>query len=98
MVAFVNMKISHLNPDNLHKNPAYTQAVTVEGAAKMVYVGGQNAIDADGNVVGDDLETQTEQALKNVLAALAAAGATQENVVKLTIYVVQGGDIRLAFG
>ena len=87
------MKIEHLNPDTLHKSPAFTQVVTVEGPAKLVIVGGQNAVDADGNVVGDDLGTQTEQALRNLLAALAAAGASQQDVVKLGIYIVQGQDI-----
>jgi enamine deaminase RidA (YjgF/YER057c/UK114 family) len=87
------MKIEHLNPDGMHKNPAFSQAVTVEGPAKLVIVGGQNAVDAAGNIVGDDLGTQTEQALRNVLAALEAAGATQQDVVRLGIYIVQGQDV-----
>ena len=91
------MKIEHMNPDGMHKNPAFTQVVTVEGPAKLVIVGGQNAVDADGNIVGDDLGTQTEQALRNVLAALESAGASQENVLKLGIYIVQGQDIREGF-
>ena len=91
------MRIEHLNPDTLHKNPAFTQVVTVEGPAKLVIVGGQNAVDAEGNVVGDDLATQTEQALRNLLAALEAAGASQQDVVKLGIYIVQGQDIGEGF-
>jgi enamine deaminase RidA (YjgF/YER057c/UK114 family) len=91
------MRIEHLNPDTLHKNPAFTQVVTVEGPAKLVIVGGQNAVDTDGNVVGDDLATQTEQALRNLLAALEAAGASQQDVVKLGIYIVQGQDIGEGF-
>ena len=97
LVTLRAMKITHLNPDELHNNPAFSQAVTVEGPAKMVYVGGQNALTAAGEIVGDELGAQVEQALKNVLAALAAAGAKQENVVKLTIYVVQGGSLPVAF-
>jgi enamine deaminase RidA (YjgF/YER057c/UK114 family) len=91
------MKITHLNPDSLHKNPAFSQAVTVEGQVKMIYVGGQNGITADGKMDGDDLGAQSERALINVLAALQAAGASQENVVKLTIYIVQGHDINFGF-
>ena len=91
------MKLIHLNPDTLHKNPAFTQAVTVEGPAKLVYVGGQNAVSVDGQIVGADLHTQTAQALQNVLAALAAAGAKQENVVKLTLYIVHGNAVADAF-
>lgn len=91
------MNIAHLNPDTMHKHPDFSQAVTVSGPCKMIYVGGQNGVDTDGNLVGESFAMQTEQAYRNVLAALEAAGASQENVVKLTIYVVQGQDIREGF-
>ena len=48
-------------------------------------------------LVGDDLESQTEQALKNVLEVLRSVGATQENVVKQTILVAKGQDIRSGY-
>ncbi len=44
--------VEHLNPDGLHKNPAYSQAVVATGDVQTVYVGGQNAVDTAGNVVG----------------------------------------------
>jgi enamine deaminase RidA (YjgF/YER057c/UK114 family) len=44
--------VEHLNPEGLHKNPAYSQAVVTTGDVKKVYVGGQNAVDASGEVVG----------------------------------------------
>ena len=46
--------VKHLNPEGLHKNPAYSQAVVTPGNVRTVYVGGQNAIDASGKVVGKD--------------------------------------------
>ena len=91
------MNIEHLEPKGLHQNPAFTQVVALRGPAKLLFVGGQNAVDASGAIVGDDLGTQTEQALNNVLIALAAGGATQENVVKLNVHVVQGAPISQAF-
>lgn len=91
------MKIEHHNPDTLHRNPAFTQVVTVRGANALAFVGGQNAVDAAGNIVGDTLAAQTEQALRNVLAALAAVNARQEHVVRLGIYLVQGQDAREAY-
>jgi enamine deaminase RidA (YjgF/YER057c/UK114 family) len=94
----MQMQISHHNPEGMHRNPAFSQAVTISGMAKLVYVGGQNGVDASGAVVGDDLASQTEQALRNVLSVLAAVGATQENVVKLNIHIVQGQDVRAGFG
>ena len=44
--------ITHLNPEDMHINPAFAQAVIVEGAARTIYVGGQNAVSADGQIVG----------------------------------------------
>lgn len=87
------MKITHINPDGLHKSPAFSQAVAVEGG-KIIYIGGQNGVLSDGTLAGDTLSAQTEQAYRNILAILKTVGAAQENVVKQTIYVVKGEDIR----
>ena len=90
--------VQYLNPDGLPKNPAFTNVVTVTGPVKTVYIGGQDAVDASGAIVGKgDLKTQTEQILKNIQAALAAAGAQSEHVVKWNIYVVQGQSIEAGF-
>jgi enamine deaminase RidA (YjgF/YER057c/UK114 family) len=91
------MKITHVNPDSMLKNPAFSQAVIVEDAKKIVYIGEQNGVDSSGVVVGDDLESQVEQAYKNVLEVLRSVGATQENVVKQTILVAKGQDIRSGY-
>jgi 2-iminobutanoate/2-iminopropanoate deaminase len=87
------MKITHINPDNLYKSPVFSQAVLVEGG-KTLYIGGQNGILPDGTMAGDTLGAQTEQALKNILEILKSVGASQQNVVKLTIYTAKGQDIR----
>lgn len=84
------MQIIHLNPDAMYKSPAFSQGVVVENPGKLVYVGGQNGIDASGTMVGDDLASQTVQAFKNVIEVLKAAGASQKDVVKLNIYMVAG--------
>lgn len=91
------MKITHINPDSMLKNSAFSQAVMVEDAKKIIYIGEQNGADASGVVVGDDLESQTEQAYRNVLEVLRPVGATQENVVKQTILVAKGQDIRAGY-
>jgi enamine deaminase RidA (YjgF/YER057c/UK114 family) len=91
------MSIKRLNPDTLHKNPAFTQVAIVESPARLVYVGGQNGVDANGKVVGNDIGSQAEQAIKNVVAALEVADATFEDVFKMTIYIVQGHSLRDAY-
>ncbi len=90
------MKITHINPDGLYKSPVFSQAVMAEGG-KTLYIGGQNGILPDGTMAGDSLGAQTEQALKNILEILKTVGASRENVVKLTIYVVKGQDIQEGF-
>ena len=91
------MTITRLNPDSMHKNPAFSQAIVVEGPAKTVYVGGQNGVNAKGEVVGDDIASQSAQAFKNVITVLEAAGATLDDVIKMTIYLVEGQSLQDAF-
>jgi enamine deaminase RidA (YjgF/YER057c/UK114 family) len=91
-------QIEYLNPAGLVQSPAFTHVISVSGPAKTLYIGGQDAVDATGQVVGvGDIGAQTEQILANLQIALAAAGAGLEHVVKWTIYVVQGQPIEPGF-
>ena len=67
---------------------AYSHVVTVNGPGKTVYIAGQLARDADGNLVGKgDMRAQMEQTFKNLDACLKAAGASWADVVKSNTYV-----------
>lgn len=90
------MEITPVNPDSLPKNPAFSQAVLAQGG-KTLFIGGQNGFLRDGSLAGRDLAAQTEQAYRNILAILEAVGASQKNVVKQTIYVAKGQNIRDGF-
>ena len=90
--------VKHLNPQGLHKNPAYTQAVVTTGDVKTVYVGGQNAVDVSGEVIGKgDSKAQAEQIFKNLERALAGGGARLDQVIKWNIYVLEGQPPQPAF-
>ena len=90
--------VEHINPDGLSKNPAFTQVVTVTGPAKTIYIGGQDAVDASGTIVGKgEVKQQVEQVLKNLQSALQANGAELEHIVKWNIYIVPGQPLRPAF-
>lgn len=90
--------IDFLNPDGLSKNPAFSQVAVTKGPGKTIYIGGQNAINKDLQIVGkDDIKTQTEYVLQNIETALKAAGASVDDLFKLTIYIVQGQDLRKGF-
>jgi 2-iminobutanoate/2-iminopropanoate deaminase len=87
--------VTHVNPDSLHKNPAFSQGTIVE-TGRLLIVGGQNGTDAEGNIAGDAI-AQSKQALQNVLTVLEAAGAGPEDVARLAIYVAEGVDIDAAY-
>jgi enamine deaminase RidA (YjgF/YER057c/UK114 family) len=91
-------QVSYLNPEGLSKNPAFTNVIVVTGSVKTVYIGGQNALDASGTIIGKgDIKAQTEQVLKNIQAALSAGGAQPEHVIKWNLYVVHGQPLQAGF-
>ena len=91
-------QVQYINPGALHRNPAFTQMVTVSGPVKTIYIGAQLAVDKDGNIVGKgDLAAQIEQILKNIEACLKEAGAGPEHLIHWDIYVAQGQDMRPGF-
>jgi enamine deaminase RidA (YjgF/YER057c/UK114 family) len=82
------MTLELINPEGLPRHESYTQVVAAVGS-RLVFVAGQVADDARGNLVGaGDLAVQARQAFANVGRSLAAAGAGPEQVARLTIYVV----------
>ncbi len=90
-------QVQYINPPEL---PAfgYSNVVVVQGAVKTVYIGGQDAVNAKGEVVGvGDVAAQTRQVMDNIEVALAAGGATLENVIKWNVYLVQGNDFMPGF-
>ncbi|HZU69841.1 MAG TPA: RidA family protein [Ktedonobacteraceae bacterium] len=90
--------VAYINPDRLHKNPAFTQVISVSGPVKTIYVGGQNAVDVQGTIVGKgDLKAQTAQVLANLREALAAAGAGPEHIIKWNIFLLQGQSLQEGF-
>jgi 2-iminobutanoate/2-iminopropanoate deaminase len=63
----------------------YSQAVIAGG---LLFVSGQIPLDpATGELVGGDIEAQTEQVLKNLMAILKEAKAGPEHVVKATVFL-----------
>ncbi|MER7686536.1 RidA family protein [Streptomyces sp. NPDC097610] len=82
------MAITLVNPGGLPKIPVYRQVAIATGS-KLVFIAGQVAWDAEGVTVGEgDLAAQVERSYLNVGTALAEAGASFDDVAKLTVYVV----------
>jgi enamine deaminase RidA (YjgF/YER057c/UK114 family) len=78
-----------INPGNLPTPPTYTHVVVATGS-KLVFIAGQEPEDEHGNLVGrGDLALQAHQVFANLGRALAAAGASPDQVARITIYVVR---------
>ena len=85
--------VEFLNPPGLNRNPAFSNVAVVSGNVRTIYIGGQDAVDAEGNIVGiGDIAAQTEQVLRNLRTALEAAAAGPEHVVKWNVLIVDGQD------
>ena len=91
-------KKRHLNPNGLIKNPAFSQIVITDGSGKTIYIGGQNAVNEQGEIVGKgNISLQTEQVMRNIEVALTSCGATFNDLVKLNINIVHGQNAYEAF-
>ncbi len=77
-----------LQPKSLpDPRPRYSQGILAEGK-RLLFIAGQTAVDADGNVVGKgDAAVQAEQVLKNMKAVLDEAGGSFADLVKITTYI-----------
>jgi enamine deaminase RidA (YjgF/YER057c/UK114 family) len=77
-----------INPPGLNPTAGFTHVVTATGG-RTVHVSGQVSVDERGEVVGrGDFRAQVERTFENLGTALAAAGATFRDVVKVTYFVV----------
>ncbi|MGH3714811.1 MAG: RidA family protein [Micromonosporaceae bacterium] len=80
-------RIERVNPPELARPSGFSHAVVATGG-RTVHLAGQTGMDASGTVVAGGIVAQFEQALSNLLTALAAAGGTPSHLVSVTIYIV----------
>ena len=85
--------LDRVNPPSLAAPSGFSHAVVAEGS-RVVYLAGQTGMDATGTIVGGGVVAQFEQALGNLLVALAAAGGKPEQLASLTVYIVDMDDYR----
>lgn len=81
------------NPPELAPPPGYSNVVELVGG-RIIFIAGQTATDAKGNLVGKgDFEAQADQVFRNLSAALGSVGCTARNLVKLTVFVRDIGEL-----
>ena len=84
-------RIKPINPEDLARPSGFSHAVSVP-AGPMVFLAGQIGMDRNGKLAVGGVVPQFEQALGNLLTALAAAGGQPEDLVSLTIYLTDVED------
>jgi enamine deaminase RidA (YjgF/YER057c/UK114 family) len=95
MTANTSPSITRINPPELGAPPGYSQIVEVS-ANRIIFIAGQTALDHDGNLIGkNDFSTQATQVFRNLAIALQASGCTAANLVKLTVFLTDMGDLGL---
>jgi enamine deaminase RidA (YjgF/YER057c/UK114 family) len=82
-----------VNPEGLPAAAGFSHAV-VPAPGRTVYLGGQAGHREDGTLAGDTLVEQFDQALANVVEALAAAGGRPEHLVSMQILVTDPAEYR----
>lgn len=88
-----SVAIRRINPPELGRPPGYSQVVDVRGS-RIIFIAGQTALNRDGNVVGkDDFAAQATQVFRNLTVALQSAGCTAANLVKLTVFLRDMGQL-----
>jgi len=77
------------NPKAMAKPPGYTYVVEATGPNRLIFIAGQLGLDLDNKLVGGpgDFRAQAFKAFENLKFALADAGATFKDVVKLNNYL-----------
>ena len=78
------------NPKTLAKPPGYSYVVEATGPNRLIFIAGQLGLDMENKLVGapGDFRAQANQAVENLKLALADAGATIRDVVKINNYLV----------
>jgi enamine deaminase RidA (YjgF/YER057c/UK114 family) len=91
--------IQRIRPEGLVVSPAFSHVAVVPPGATTIYIGGQNAVDKSGTLIGaGDVAAQATRALANARTALESVGATFDDVVQWTVLFVDGVDLAAAYG
>jgi enamine deaminase RidA (YjgF/YER057c/UK114 family) len=92
LTARAELQVRRSNPAGLWTSPRLTQMVEVQGA-RMIYLSGQTAADANYKVRSSDFVRQAHSVYDNIELALRSVGATLQDIIKTTTYVTSAEHI-----
>ena len=102
VVEILNKKIKTMekriiNPWQWQDQRSYVQAIEVKQAEATLYISGQTAINADGQVSTGDMKSQLIQTIQNLEQVISEAGYDSENIVRLNIYTTSSAELFACF-
>ena len=83
-----------INPQDVHTPTGYSHTAVVPAGTELIFLSGQVGIKPDGSVPST-LEEQSVQMFHNIKSLLLAHGLDASSIVKITLFVVAGQDIRV---
>ena len=88
--------MKRVNPASLAKPSGFSHATVATGTT--VFLAGQTGLNLEGHIVDGGVVAQFEQALTNLLTALAASGGQPRDLASMTVYIVDMDDYRARAG
>lgn len=88
------MTLKFINPETLGAPSGFSNGVLADSGAKLLFIAGQIAWDAEQRIVSDDFVAQFDRTLANVIAVVEAAGGSATQIARLTIYVTSKEEYR----
>ena len=82
------MSLKFINPTSLGTPSGFSNGVLTEPGSRILFIAGQIASDEQQKIISTDFVVQFERALAKVIAVVTEAGGRPEQIVRLTIYVV----------
>lgn len=85
-----------INPASWTAPRGYSNGVLASAGGRQLFIAGQIAWDAGGQIVSANFAEQFDQALANVIAIVSEAGGTPDRLARLVIYVTNKNEYRAA--
>jgi len=88
------MSLQFINPPSLGRPRGYANGVLAAPGGSLLFIAGQIAWDEQQQIVSADFVAQFDRALANVIAVVAEAGGTPEQLARLVVYVTDKEEYR----